>query len=285
MNEQGVTGPQIVGSVADLRAVVAGYRRAGETLALVPTMGALHAGHIALVKAAQARAGRVAVSIFVNPTQFAPTEDFGRYPRTFEDDVAKLKEAGCDLVWAPDAAEMYPPGFATSMALTGPALGLETDFRPHFFSGVAIVVSKLFLQTGADFALFGEKDYQQLRVVTQMAADLNIPTEVVPCETVREADGLALSSRNRYLSPEERATAPVIHRALTEAAIRIRAGAAPDAAMAHASLTVAEAGLRVDYLEARNALTLAQLAAPGEPIRLLAAAWLGNTRLIDNIPV
>nr|WP_051356861.1 pantoate--beta-alanine ligase [Azorhizobium doebereinerae] len=288
MRERGVTGaggPKIVGTLADLRDTVAGYRRAGETLALVPTMGALHAGHIALVQQAQALADRVVVSIFVNPTQFAPTEDFGRYPRTFDDDVAKLAAVGCDLVWEPDAAEMYPPGFSTSMALTGPALGLETDFRPHFFSGVAIVVSKLFLQTGADHALFGEKDYQQLRVVTQMAADLNIPVRVVPGATVREADGLALSSRNRYLSPEERATAPVIHRALTAAADAIRAGTAPDAAMADAGATVTRAGLKVDYMAARNALTLAPLAASGEPVRLLAAAWLGTTRLIDNIGV
>ncbi|MGU3493836.1 pantoate--beta-alanine ligase [Xanthobacteraceae bacterium A53D] len=277
--------PLVVGTVAALRDVVAGYRRDGEKLALVPTMGALHEGHLALVKQAQGLAERVVVSIFVNPTQFAPNEDFGRYPRTFDADLAKLAEAGVDLVWAPDAAEMYPSGFSTSVALAGPALGLETDFRPHFFSGVAIVVSKLFLQTGADFGLFGEKDYQQLRVISQMAEDLNIPVAVVPGATIREADGLALSSRNRYLSPDERATAPVIHRALQAAAEAIRAGTAPDTAMAQASATIAKAGLKVDYVTARNARTLAPLGGADEPIRLLAAAWLGSTRLIDNIPV
>ncbi|BAF87587.1 pantoate-beta-alanine ligase [Azorhizobium caulinodans ORS 571] len=277
--------PKIVGTVAELRSAVADYRRAGETLGFVPTMGALHEGHIALVKQAQTLADRVVVSIFVNPTQFAPNEDFSRYPRTFDADVDKLAQAGCDLVYAPGREDMYPAGFSTGISIAGPAQGLESDFRPHFFSGVAIVVAKLLLQTAADVAVFGEKDYQQLRVVTQMARDLDLPVRIVPGPTVRESDGLALSSRNRYLTPEERTVAPVIHRALTTAAIAIKAGAVPDAAAAEAEATIARAGLKVDYVAARNAETLAPLASPDEPVRLLAAAWLGTTRLIDNIGV
>lgn len=278
-------GPQIASSLTELRAAVRGFRAAGETLALVPTMGALHDGHIALVRQAQALASRVAVSIFVNPTQFAPNEDFSRYPRTFDADVEKLRQVGADLVYAPGPEDMYPSGFCTQITLAGPALGLETDFRPHFFSGVAIVVAKLLTQSGADHAVFGEKDYQQLRVVTQMARDLNLPVQIVPGPTVREADGLALSSRNRYLSPDDRATAPVIYQALTAAAAAIRAGSAPTAAAHEAAETISRAGLRVDYVAARNADTLAELSTTGEPIRLLAAAWLGSTRLIDNIGV
>ncbi|TDT94601.1 pantothenate synthetase [Azorhizobium sp. AG788] len=277
--------PKIVGTVAELRSAVADYRRAGETLGFVPTMGALHEGHIALVKQAQTLADRVVVSIFVNPTQFAPNEDFSRYPRTFDADVDKLAQAGCDLVYAPGREAMYPAGFSTGISIAGPAQGLESDFRPHFFSGVAIVVAKLLLQTAADVAVFGEKDYQQLRVVTQMARDLDLPVRIVPGPTVRESDGLALSSRNRYLTPEERAIAPIIHRALTTAAIAIKAGAVPDTAAAEAEATIARTGLKVDYVAARNAETLAPLAVPGEPVRLLVAAWLGTTRLIDNIGV
>ncbi len=278
-------GPQVVGSVAELRATVKRFRAAGEQLAIVPTMGALHAGHIALVRQAQTLARRVAVSIFVNPTQFAPTEDFSRYPRTFEADVEKLREAGVDLVYAPAAADMYPAGFCTQLTLAGPALGLETEFRPHFFSGVAIVVSKLLIQSDADFALFGEKDYQQLRVVTQMAQDLDLPVTIVPGPTVREPDGLALSSRNRYLSAQDRAVAPVIYRALTAAAAAIRGGTAAQTAAETAAQDIAAAGLKVDYVAARNALSLTQIETRDEPVRLLAAAWLGTTRLIDNIGV
>ena len=277
--------PRLIETVAALRAEVAAYRSAGEKVALVPTMGALHEGHIALVNQARTLARRVIVSIFVNPTQFAPNEDFSRYPRTLEADTAKLKEAGADLIYLPDAREMYPDGFSTAITLSGPALGLETDFRPHFFSGVAIVVAKLFLQSGADFAVFGEKDYQQLKVVTRMADDLNIPITVVPGPTVREADGLALSSRNRYLSAQERATAPVIARSLTTAANAIRAGMPATEAVEQARDAITAAGLRVDYVEARHAESLAPLSGAPEPIRLLAAAWLGTTRLIDNMGV
>ncbi len=280
--------PKVVETVAALRNEVALYRAEGSKVAIVPTMGALHAGHIALVKQAQTLARRVIVSIFVNPTQFAPNEDFSRYPRTFEADLTLLGEVGADLVYLPSASEMYPPGFSTSISLTGPTEGLETDFRPHFFSGVAIVVAKLFLQSEADFAMFGEKDYQQLKVVTRMARDLDLRTQVVPGSTVREADGLALSSRNRYLSPEDRAIAPVIRRALEDAAAAIRAGTSPATATAHARDLIATAGLKVDYVEARHAESLAALPAdaPAQgPVRLLVAAWLGKTRLIDNIGV
>ncbi len=272
--------PQVAETVAAVRQPVKAW-----SVALVPTMGALHEGHMGLVELARSKARRVVVSIFVNPTQFAPNEDFSRYPRTFEADLEKLAQVQADLVYAPSPADMYPPGFATSIVMAGPAQGLESDFRPHFFSGVAIVVSKLFLQCLPDYALFGEKDYQQLKVVTRMAADLNLQLEVVPGPTAREPDGLALSSRNRYLSPEERATAPVIYRALNAAAAALRAGTAPEVAMAQARTTLSDAGLRVDYVEARHAETLAPLTGAAEPIRLLAAAWLGTTRLIDNIGV
>ena len=280
-----VDKPQVAETVAALRQHVAAWRKAGETVALVPTMGALHEGHMGLVDLARSKARRVVVSIFVNPTQFAPNEDFSRYPRTFEADVAKLAGVEADLVYAPSPGEMYPEGFSTGIVMSGPAKGLESDFRPHFFSGVAIVVSKLFLQCLPDYALFGEKDYQQLKVVTRMAKDLDLQLEVVPCPTAREADGLALSSRNRYLSPAERATAPVIHRSLTAAAAAIRAGTSPEATMDAARAAISGAGLKVDYVEARHAETLAALAGGPEPIRLLAAAWLGTTRLIDNIAV
>ncbi|MFG1426674.1 pantoate--beta-alanine ligase [Roseixanthobacter glucoisosaccharinicivorans] len=277
--------PEVVETVDALRARVAAWRAAGEKIALVPTMGALHEGHIALVRQAKALARRIVVSIFVNPTQFAPNEDFSRYPRTFENDVALLAAEDVDVVYAPTAADMYPPGFATHFAMGGPALGLETDFRTHFFAGVAIVVSKLLIRTGPDYAMFGEKDYQQLKVVTRLAADLDLPVEIIPGATVREHDGLALSSRNRYLSPEERAIAPVIQQALKEAAAAIRSGTHADSAAAAAADRIAAAGLKVDYVAARHAESLAPLSGPDEPVRLLAAAWLGKTRLIDNIGV
>lgn len=276
--------PQLIDTPAELRRTVRPLQADGLRIALVPTMGALHQGHLDLVRRAKSVADKVVVSIFVNPTQFAPHEDFSRYPRTLDRDRALLSEVGADFVYVPAASDMYPPGFATRIALDGPAQGLETDFRPHFFSGVAIVVSKLFLQSGADFAVFGEKDYQQLKVVTRLARDLDIPIEIIPAPTTREADGLALSSRNQYLSLEERAVAPVISQALNAAAAAIRSGTPPQDAAATARATIAAAGLKVDYVEARHAETLAPLSDGGEPIRLLAAAWLGKTRLIDNIP-
>src|SRR6185437_5543773 len=219
--------PRLARTVPALRRAVAEFRRRREIVALVPTMGALHAGHLALIRGARARAKRVVVSIFVNPTQFAPNEDFANYPRRFAADLKVLAEAKIDLVWAPPAAVMYPDGFATRLAPEGAATaGLEDKFRPHFFGGVATVVAKLFTQVAPDVAMFGQKDYQQLRVVTQMAKDLDLPLKVVGITTVREKDGLALSSRNAYLSPGERAAAPMLHRVLETSAARIKSGEA-----------------------------------------------------------
>lgn len=282
-----MTGIEIAETVADLRTRVAAWRASGDTVAIVPTMGALHRGHLALVARARAEASRVLVSIFVNPTQFAPNEDFSRYPRTFDADRAALQEAGADLIYAPDAADMYPDGFATTIALAGPAAaGLEDRFRPTHFAGVATVVAKLFTRATPDIAVFGEKDYQQLQVVTRMAADLDLPVRVLGEPTVREPDGLALSSRNRYLAPAERATAPVLHRALTQAAEAIRAGAPIADTLDAARRMVTEAGFVLDYLEARHAATLAPVSRREDgPLRLLVAARLGATRLIDNLAV
>ncbi|WP_024278852.1 pantoate--beta-alanine ligase [Xanthobacter sp. 126] len=279
------TLPRVVGRVRELRSAVAGFRAEGSKVALVPTMGALHVGHMALAEKARERAGRTVVSIFVNPTQFAPHEDFDKYPRALEADLTKLAEVGVDLVYAPTSTEMYPAGFATRISVGGPSEGLETDFRPHFFGGVATVVGKLFIQCAPDYAMFGEKDYQQLKVVTRLSRDLDLGVEVVPVPTIREEDGLALSSRNAYLDEEQRKIAPVIYAALTRAAEQIRAGTEPQAAVATASGMISALGLEVDYVAARNAETLAPLKDAKEPIRLLAAAWLGQTRLIDNIPV
>jgi pantoate--beta-alanine ligase len=279
--------PILARTVPALRSALAPFRKAGERIALVPTMGALHQGHLTLVKEAHKRADRVVVSIFVNPAQFAPHEDFGSYPRTFDSDVAALTEAEVDLVWAPTAAVMYPEGFATRLAPQGAALaGLEDKFRPHFFGGVATVVAKLFTQVAPDFALFGQKDYQQLRVVTQMAKDLDLPVEVVGVPTVREEDGLALSSRNAYLSAAERAVAPTLARVLKASAARINKGEPIEMVMEEGQVELARAGFAVDYLEARHAETLAPILAKKDgPIRLLVAAKIGTTRLIDNLAV
>jgi pantoate--beta-alanine ligase len=217
--------PLVVRSVPALRKVVSRYRAKGETVALVPTMGALHDGHLSLVRAARKRAKRVIVSIFVNPAQFSPSEDFKTYPRNLAADLALLAALKADLVWAPTVAAMYPGGFSTKIAPGGPAIvGLEDKFRLHFFGGVATVVSKLFVQTTPDYAMFGEKDYQQLKVVTRMARDLDLPLRVVGVPTVRERDGLAMSSRNAYLSPADRKVAPLLHRTLNDTAAAIRSG-------------------------------------------------------------
>jgi pantoate--beta-alanine ligase len=273
-------------SVAELRRTVAGWRAAGERVGLVPTMGALHAGHMALVAAAQARCRRVVVSIFVNPKQFAPHEDLSTYPRPIEDDLAKLTAAKADLVFMPQADEMYPAGFATTISLGGPTQGLESDHRPGHFDGVATVVAKLLIQAAPDIACFGEKDYQQLMVVRHMVRDLNLPVEIVGVPTVREPDGMALSSRNVYLSAGERRVAPTLNRVMREAASAIVAGASPVPALERAIAALTEAGFSVEYLALRDAATLAPLAdTPGQPARLLVAAHLGRTRLIDNIPI
>ena len=276
--------PQIFRDINSLRSAVAQWRASGEKIALVPTMGALHAGHVSLVEAARRKADRIVVSIFVNPTQFAPNEDFDAYPRTFDADLARLAEAGAAGCFAPQAREIYPEGFSTQIIPGGPALaGLEDRFRPDHFPGVALVVAKLLNQAQADFAFFGEKDFQQLAVIRRIVADLNLPTRIFGVPTLREADGLAMSSRNIYLSAAERAQAPLLAQSLNETAAAIRSGMAPEQAAAQAASRIGEAGFDVDYLEARHAETLAPIGSPEQgPIRLLAAAWLGKTRLIDN---
>ncbi len=250
-------------------------------------MGALHDGHVSLVRLAKRRAAKVVVSIFVNPTQFAPTEDFGSYPRTWKADVAKLAAENVELIWHPDVKNMYPERFATKIVPEGPATaGLEDRFRPHFFGGVATVVGKLFTQVRPDVAIFGEKDFQQLRVVTQMARDLDLGVKVIGARTVRERDGLAMSSRNVYLSPEERRVAPTLYKAMKESAARLRAGSDAASAVAAGRAMIENAGFKLDYLEVRHAETLEPIASLKEgPMRMLVAAKLGTTRLIDNIAV
>jgi pantoate--beta-alanine ligase len=264
-----------------------GRLRSRGKIALVPTMGALHKGHLTLVQQARRRAASVVVSIFVNPAQFAPNEDFGSYPRTFERDSAALSALDVDLIWSPPVEVMYPPGFATRVVAEGPALsGLEDKFRPQFFNGVATVVTKLFTQCRPDIAVFGEKDYQQLKVVTRMARDLDLGVKVVGVPTHREKDGLAMSSRNVYLSPDERANAPALYRTLVACADGINAGMAVANVLEQGRASIESAGFGLDYLEARHAETLAPIAAANEgPIRLLVAARLGKTRLIDNLAV
>ncbi|HEY4847834.1 MAG TPA: pantoate--beta-alanine ligase [Methylocella sp.] len=278
---------EIVRDVASLRARLAEWRRAGETIGLVPTMGALHAGHISLVHVAKKHARRVVMSIFVNPAQFAPSEDFCSYPRSFEADAALFAAAEGDLIFAPSVEDMYGAGFATTIALAGPgAVGLEDRFRPTHFPGVAIIVAKLLNQCRPDVAMFGEKDFQQLKVVSRMARDLDFETRILGTPTVRDADGLALSSRNIFLPAKERALAPCLYAALRRCADDINAGFGIEAALDTARATLAAAGFVADYFEARHAETLRPIASRDEgPIRLLAAARLGMTRLIDNIAV
>jgi len=274
-------------SVPWLRRALEPYKKAGASIALVPTMGALHRGHMALVREARRRAKRVVVSIFVNPTQFAPHEDFASYPRSFATDLKALRAEKIDAVWAPAVEAMYPDGFATRLAPEGPAkAGLEDEYRPHFFGGVATVVAKLFTQVSPDFAFFGQKDYQQLRIVTQIAKDFDLPVKVIGVPTVREPDGLALSSRNVYLSSAERAVAPMLYKVLKGCASRIKSGEKIDRVLNVGRIEVDLAGFSLDYLEARHALTLAPVVSLKEgPVRLLIAARLGKTRLIDNIAV
>jgi pantoate--beta-alanine ligase len=277
----------VVRTVEDLRAKVDYWRRRGETVGLVPTMGALHAGHLALVEQAVTDCARAVVSIFVNPTQFGPSEDLSRYPRQEMEDARKLADARASLIFAPAVEEMYPPGFATTVSVAGVTDGMEGAVRPGHFNGVATVVAKLLLQCLPDRVYFGEKDYQQLVSVKRMVRDLNIPTTVVPVPTVREADGLALSSRNVYLDEAQRSVAPALHRILRETAAAIRAGSPVGEAEAAGVAALAEAGFdAVDYLELRDAENLAKLDALGvRSGRLLAVARLGSTRLLDNIAV
>jgi pantoate--beta-alanine ligase len=281
------TAPKILRTVPSLRRALEPYRKAGASIALVPTMGALHRGHMALIREARRRAKRVVVSIFVNPTQFAPHEDFASYPRSFATDLKALRAEKIDAVWAPAVEAMYPDGFATRLAPEGPAkAGLEDEYRPHFFGGVATVVAKLFTQVSPNFAFFGQKDYQQLRIVTQIAKDFDLPVKVIGVPTVREPDGLALSSRNVYLSSAERAVAPMLYKVLKGCASRIKSGEKIDRVLNVGRIEVDLAGFSLDYLEARHALTLAPVVSLKEgPVRLLIAARLGKTRLIDNIAV
>ncbi|MBB6407412.1 pantoate--beta-alanine ligase [Mesorhizobium sangaii] len=277
--------PVVVDSVAALRAQIRDWRRDGLRVAMVPTMGALHDGHISLVRIALEKADRCVVSIFVNPTQFAPTEDLDKYPRQLAHDLDRLKVAKADLAFTPTVGEMYPAGFATKISVGGPSAGLESDFRPTFFDGVATVVAKLFLQATPDCAIFGEKDYQQLCVVRQLCRDLDLPVEIIGAPTIRDAHGLAMSSRNAYLGEAELKIARQLNVILRDTAVALTAGADQGDATAEASRALVAAGFRkVDYVEARESLTLAPWRRDREG-RVLAAAWLGKTRLIDNLDV
>jgi pantoate--beta-alanine ligase len=277
----------LVRTVADLRMQVSRWRKDGERIGLVPTMGALHGGHLALVRAARAECDRAIVTIFVNPKQFAPNEDLASYPRREAADLEMLRSSGVDLVFAPLASEIYPPGFATTVRVSGLTEGLCGAHREGHFDGVATVVTKLLIQSLPDIAYFGEKDYQQLTVVRRLARDLDIPVRITGVPTVREADGLALSSRNAYLSPEERRIAPGLARALRSAvAALVQDPRAVRAELARASATLEKAGFAVEYVEVRETDTLTPVTAEiTAPSRILAAVYLGRTRLIDNMPI
>jgi pantoate--beta-alanine ligase len=283
-----MTDLPVVRTKVDLRARVASWRAAGERVALVPTMGALHEGHLSLVSLGRQKTDRVVATLFVNPTQFSPTEDFEAYPRNEARDAELLAAAGCDLLYAPGPEEMYPPGFSTSVAVAHVSDGMEGAARPHHFGGVATVVTKLLTQAGPDVAIFGEKDYQQLQVIRRLARDLDLPVEIVGGPTVRADDGLALSSRNAYLTPEQRAIAPALNRALRGCADAVSKGSSVEAAEAAAIESVLAAGFdSVDYLEVRSAEYLERL-GPGPidtPARVLTAARLGRTRLLDNVAI
>jgi pantoate--beta-alanine ligase len=276
----------IVRRVADLRARIAAFRKAGHTVGLVPTMGALHEGHLALVQRAKAENDRVVATIFVNPTQFGPTEDLNAYPRDEAGDVAKLAGADCDLLFAPDVTEMYPAGFTTAVTVSGITTHLDGVARPGHFGGVATIVSKLLLQSLPDRAYFGEKDFQQLQVIRRLTRDLDMPVEIVGVPTVREADGLALSSRNRYLSPSERKQAALLPQILAETAKRLTTAADAAPILADATARLLQGGfVRVDYVALCDEATLAPIASAQKGSRLFAAAHIGRTRLIDNWPV
>ncbi|WP_439530875.1 pantoate--beta-alanine ligase [Pannonibacter sp.] len=276
----------ILHSRAELRATVDAWHRDGLQIGVVPTMGALHEGHLALVRRALEETDRVIVTIFVNPKQFNNASDLSTYPRTLEADTAKLRPLGTHVVYAPGVEDIYPAGFATNVSVSGVSEGLCGAHRPGHFDGVATVVAKLLLQTGADKAYFGEKDFQQLQVVRRLVADLDIPVEIVPCPTVREADGLAMSSRNVRLSPEDRAVAPRLAAILARTADALAGGAAAAPLLAAATADILAAGFsEVEYLELRAEDGLSPLGLADRPARLLVAAWLGGVRLIDNIAV
>jgi pantoate--beta-alanine ligase len=275
-----------VTTIHDLRAQVRAWRQAGETVGLVPTMGALHEGHLALVRHARAKTMRTCATLFVNPTQFAPGEDFDSYPRTEAEDAAQLTREKVDLLFQPATAEIYPPGHVTKVRVEGLGDILEGECRPGFFTGVATVVTKLLLQALPDVAVFGEKDYQQLQVVKRLVRDLDVPVRIEAVATVRDADGLALSSRNAYLTANERKVAPALFGTISQVAENVARGAKPDAQAAWGIGQLERAGFaKVDYLTVRDAATLAPVADASRPARVLAAAWLGRTRLIDNVPV
>jgi pantoate--beta-alanine ligase len=280
-----VVKPNIVRTERALRSRVSSWRDAGESVALVPTMGALHEGHLHLIDLATRKADRTIVSVFVNPGQFAPKEDFDKYPRDEKSDIVKLAEFGVDLVFAPSIEMIYPSDFATKVILRGPATAdLEDGPRPHFFDGVTTVVAKLLILCQPHMAIFGEKDFQQFLVVQQMARDLNIPVKILAGTTIREPDGLALSSRNAYLSPDERLIAPMLHAVLKDVAHKVARGGDVNRVLGTAKTKLGRSGFRLDYLEARDSKTLQPLAKDfSGNARLLVAAWLGKTRLIDNI--
>jgi len=276
----------IIRSLTELRAMVADWKQNGETVGMVPTMGALHQGHLSLVRAAKEGCDRVIVTIFINPKQFNTPEDYESYPRTEEDDAHKLAPLGVDAVYVPDGSAMYPEGFATNVSVGGMTDVLCGAHRPGHFDGVATVVSKLFGQSQADRAYFGEKDFQQLQVVTRLAADLDIPIEVVGCPTIREEDGLAMSSRNLLLSDRARVWAPELNAAMEEMAEGLLKGGNIKELRAQATVRIERAGFtEVEYLDLRACDTLEELTSPTRPARLFAAAWLAGVRLIDNIAV
>ena len=276
-----------VRTVVDLRSAIASWRRSGETVALVPTMGALHAGHLSLLELAHARCQRIVVSLFINPTQFGPKEDYAAYPRDEAADAAKLAAAGVDLLYAPAVSEMYPEGFATQVTVRRLTEHLCGPYRPGHFEGVATVVTKLLLQSLPDAAVFGEKDWQQLQVIRRLARDLDVPVAIAGARTVREADGLAMSSRNAYLSPAERAIAASLNRGLRELAQAVARGEPCRAAEEHALRVLLENGFTsVDYVTVADAETLQPIERIGKrPARAFAAAWLRRTRLIDNVAI
>ncbi|MDZ4094734.1 MAG: pantoate--beta-alanine ligase [Paracoccaceae bacterium] len=276
----------VLRQVADLRRLVRGWKAAGQTVGVVPTMGALHAGHLSLVRAARAGCDRVIVTIFVNPMQFNNPDDLKKYPRTEAEDAALLRRVGTDAIFAPSPDQVYPPGFSTTVSVSGISTSMEGAHRPGHFDGVATVVAKLFGMTMADRAYFGQKDWQQLQVVQRLVTDLNLPTAVIGCETLREADGLAMSSRNARLSPKARLKAAGLYRAMTSAANDIRNGIPVAAALETAHRAVLAGGFdAVDYLDLRSADLLEPLAALDRPARLLTAASIDGVRLIDNIAV
>jgi pantoate--beta-alanine ligase len=282
--------PPVVRTIAALRAQVSAWRAEGSTIALVPTMGALHEGHLSLMRLARAKADRTVASIFVNPSQFAPTEDLAAYPRDEARDAALLAGEDCDLLYAPSVEEMYGPGHSTTVRVGGVSESMDGQSRPHHFGGVATVVTKLLSQCAPDIAVFGEKDYQQLQVIRRLVVDLDLPVQIVGGPTARDGDGLALSSRNAYLSPGERPIAGRLNVILGAAAVELRAGASAAQVETKAIAALTSAGFdRIDYVEVRAADDLARLGPgpidAGRPARLLAAAWLGRTRLIDNMAV